>query len=102
MKSSFNAFVKLGKVKQLARADIHPLTYQQKSQGMKGKVESVIQRLGRLDVEDSITGDQDESKLRIILFECVFSTYHERLPTLMQYQGSRRDQGRVAAHFGTI
>ena len=42
-----------------------------------GKVESILERLGRLDIEGSTVGDQDESKRRVTLFGCVPSAYQE-------------------------
>ena len=38
---------------------------------MKGKVESILQRLSRLKVEGSTVGDHRGEKRKVILFECV-------------------------------
>ena len=70
------------------RTTSHPLTFQQKPRGVKGKAESILERLGRLDVEASVAGDQDEPKRRMILFECVLFLCDRRAPTLIPSQGS--------------
>jgi hypothetical protein len=47
------------------------------SAGSKGKVESILARLGRLKVKGGTVDDEDESKWRRILFEWVLSVdYH--------------------------
>ena len=55
-----------------------PLTCRQNVPGVKGKIESVLVRLERLEVESGSTvSDKGESKRRKILFEWVLSVHCE-------------------------
>jgi len=84
MKSSFNAFLSLHKVTQRARVARLPLTCRQKVPGVQGKVGSVLARLARLNVgPESTVGGEDESKRRVILFECVSSVDCGRVSVLI-------------------
>ena len=76
MKSSFDQFLKRRKVQQPVHSGRCPLTYRQEAPGVKEKIESMLARLGRLTAEDGSVGDQDESKRKLILFECVSLIHH--------------------------
>jgi len=67
-------------VAQLASSFHAFLTLHKKPRGVQGKVESILERLGRLDLEGSTIGDQDELKRRMILFEALEGIKDELLP----------------------
>jgi len=49
----------------------------QKLPGIKGKIASALARLDRLRAGAGATGDAEESKRRVTLFECVSSVCRE-------------------------
>jgi hypothetical protein len=59
------------------------LISQQKTPVIKEKTESTLARLGRFTAEGDAVMDEDESKRKMILFECVLSIRGEPLPTLI-------------------
>lgn len=67
-----------------------PLMCRQKVPGiLQGKIESVLARLGRLNVElGGTVGDKDESKRRTLLFEWVSFAPCERAFVLIPTQDS--------------
>ena len=67
----------------------------------KTKIESVRARLDRFGVGGDAMRSANEFGRRKSLFECVFNTRRERPAKLTRPQGSRGDQGQVAASIRT-
>lgn len=72
-KASFDALLKVHRVRDRVRDRRHQITRLQES-AVKTKIQSVRSRLDRIGGEKDAARDADELKRRKILFECVFPT----------------------------